>query len=51
MRIRGFIVALVAVLPSVLVAAPASAGPNCNDAPIPALYKKITGEEMIHCPW
>jgi hypothetical protein len=26
-------------------------GPCCNEGTIPGLYKKLTGEDMFHCPW
>jgi len=52
MKIRTFAVALaVALLGSLIAAQPASASSGCNNGTIPVLYKKLTGKELIHCPW
>jgi hypothetical protein len=59
MRLR-LLVSAALVAASVFVgAAPAQAsacppeteGPCCNEGPVNALYKKLTGEDLIHCPW
>ena len=56
-RIRLIVVAALAVSSLGFAAAPASAcdpeaGPCCpHDNPADQLWKKLTGEYLIHCPW
>ena len=48
MRVRKVVVSLIlGLVGATAVAAPAHAG--CGSGPIAVLYKKITGEELIHC--
>ena len=59
MKLRVLVAAALASATIFVGAAPAQAagcppeteGPCCNEGAVPALYKKLTGEELFHCPW
>ena len=57
MKIRLLISSALVAASIFVGAAPAQAGcmpedgPCCNEGTIPGLWKKLTGEDMFHCPW
>ena len=51
MNVKRLIVATAIALPMVLgTAGPAAASGCSGDGIVAVLYKKITGNELIHCP-
>jgi hypothetical protein len=61
MKSIRLLIAAAFIASSFAIAAPAQAAPcppdegsscpSCNEGTVNQLYRKLTGKELIHCPW